>query len=60
MQWGSVSEFVAMGGYGLYVWTSFGLTALCMLWEVLSLRRRYAAAKTGNDESLRDRCMEPR
>ena len=24
MQWGSVSEFVAMGGYGLYVWTSFG------------------------------------
>ena len=28
MQWGSVAEFFAMGGYGLYVWTSFGVTAL--------------------------------
>ena len=47
MQWGSVSEFVAMGGYGLYVWTSFGVTALCMLWEVLALWRRHAAARAG-------------
>ena len=44
MQWGSVSEFVAMGGYGLYVWTSFVATALCMVWEVLALWRRRAAA----------------
>jgi heme exporter protein D len=44
MQWGSLSEFLAMGGYGLYVWTSFGATALCMVWEVVSIRRRYAAA----------------
>ena len=31
MQWGSLAEFFAMGGYGLYVWTSFGATALCMV-----------------------------
>ena len=31
MQWGSATEFFAMGGYGLYVWTSFGATALCMV-----------------------------
>ena len=43
MKWGSVSEFLAMGGYGFYVWVSFGTTALCMIWEVLSLRRRQAA-----------------
>ena len=29
-----------MGGYGLYVWGSFGLTALLMLVEVVSLRAR--------------------
>jgi heme exporter protein D len=43
MQWGSVSEFFAMGGYGLYVWVSFGVTALCMLGEVLAVWRRHAA-----------------
>lgn len=40
MMWGSVSEFLAMGGYGFYVWLSFGATAICMIWEVLALRRR--------------------
>jgi heme exporter protein D len=44
-----------MGGYGLYVWTSFGVTALCMLWEVLALRRRHAAAIAGTRESIQDR-----
>ena len=24
MQWNSAAEFFAMGGYGLYVWPSFG------------------------------------
>ena len=28
MQWNSVSEFFAMGGYAFYVWGSFGATAL--------------------------------
>ncbi len=37
MQWGSVSEFFAMGGYGLYVWPSFGAAALCMGGEILAL-----------------------
>ena len=25
MNWGSLSEFLAMGGYGLYVWGSYGV-----------------------------------
>ena len=37
MQWNSASEFFAMGGYGLYVWGSFGVTALVLAGEVLSL-----------------------
>jgi heme exporter protein D len=26
MSWGSVAEFLHMGGYGLYVWGSYGVT----------------------------------
>jgi heme exporter protein D len=40
MQWNSVSEFFAMGGYALYVWGSFGATALVMLIELLLIRSR--------------------
>ncbi|MCX7179698.1 MAG: heme exporter protein CcmD [Proteobacteria bacterium] len=40
MQWNSVGEFFAMGGYGFYVWGSFGVTALAMLIEPLLLRKR--------------------
>ena len=44
MQWGSPSEFFAMGGYGFYVWISFGATAVCMVWEVVVLRHRHKMA----------------
>ena len=40
MQWNSVSEFFAMGGYGLYVWGSFGACAILMIVEPLLARRR--------------------
>ncbi|MDH4237032.1 MAG: heme exporter protein CcmD [Nitrospira sp.] len=43
MYWESVGDFLAMGGYGLYVWTSYIVTALCMVWEILALWRRRAA-----------------
>lgn len=36
----SFSEFLQMGGYGLYVWASFGATALLMVAEPLILRNR--------------------
>ena len=36
-----MSEFFHMGGYALYVWGSFGMTAVLMLAEpVLLLNRR--------------------
>ena len=52
MQWNSLNEFLAMGGYGVYVWPSFGVTALCLIWEVLILRRRHAAARTALSQSV--------
>jgi heme exporter protein D len=39
MQWGSVSEFFAMGGYGLYVWGAYAATALVIGAEVVTLIR---------------------
>ena len=40
MIWASGAEFIAMGGYGLYVWGSFGVTALVLLFEVWTLRAK--------------------
>lgn len=58
MNWSSASEFFAMGGYGFYVWGSFGMTALVMLGELVGLRLRRKAllramkdGQDGQDES---------
>mgnify|MGYP001371783766 FL=1 len=42
MNWGSVDAFVAMGGYGLYVWGSYLVTAAGLAIEIALLvaRRR--------------------
>jgi heme exporter protein D len=40
MHWNSISEFLAMGGYALYVWGSFGITFLAMAIEVWLLNKR--------------------
>lgn len=44
MQWNSLAEFFSMGGYALYVWGSFGLTALVMLMEPLIVKQRQSQA----------------
>ena len=51
MTWGSASEFFAMGGYGLYVWGSFGVVALCMAADALMAIGRYRAAHASNSEN---------
>jgi len=44
MNWNSASEFFAMGGYGLYVWGSYGVSVLAIAIELWSLRARRARA----------------
>ena len=44
MIWNSWSEFWAMGGYGLYVWGSFGVTALCVALEMIWVKNARAQA----------------
>ena len=46
MQWGSVSEFLAMGGYGLYVWGAYAVTAVVIAAEVVILKRRGRTLRT--------------
>ncbi len=44
MNWHSASEFFAMGGYGLYVWGSYAVTALVVVVEPwMAARRRRLA-----------------
>ena len=45
MNWSSWSEFVAMGGYGFYVWGSFGVSAVVIVAEIVSLRARRKALR---------------
>jgi heme exporter protein D len=44
MNWASASDFFHMGGYGLYVWGSYLMTALALAVEPwLAARRRRRA-----------------
>ena len=46
MIWSSWNDFWAMGGYGLYVWGSFGVTALCVALEMIWVKNARAQALT--------------
>ncbi len=39
MEWASWEAFWAMGGYGLYVWGSYGAVLAGILIEIILLRR---------------------
>ncbi len=49
MMWASWSEFFSMGGYGVYVWGSYGMTLICIVGELFFLRsrRRTSLSQTG-------------
>jgi heme exporter protein D len=45
LHWSSLADFLAMGGYGLYVWGSFGMTALVVAAELWAVRARRNAVQ---------------
>jgi len=47
VNWSSLSDFVAMGGYGFYVWGAYLVTAAVIAAEVLALVARHRAARGG-------------
>jgi heme exporter protein D len=44
MNWNSLGEFFNMGGYGLYVWGSYGAWALATAIELAAAKRRRTKA----------------
>lgn len=44
--WNSPAEFFAMGGYGLYVWGSFGVCAVAFALEPWLVRLRHSSIVT--------------
>jgi heme exporter protein D len=41
----SVADFLAMGGYGFYVWGAYAVTAILVAAEVIAVRSRFRAAR---------------
>jgi heme exporter protein D len=54
MNWGSASEFFAMGGYGLYVWGSYAVALVCMLGEPLMAAARHKRARSNALQTAED------
>ena len=50
MSWGSVSAFLAMGGYAGFIWGSYAVTAACFALEIVLLiarQRRLRSTSSG-------------
>jgi heme exporter protein D len=41
----SMADFFAMGGYGLYVWGAYAVTAILVVTEIIAVRSRLRAAR---------------
>ena len=50
-----MSDFLSMGGYGVYVWSSYAVFALMLLWDGLapSIRARRLRRELGRREQRR-------
>jgi heme exporter protein D len=56
MNWNSWQEFLAMGGYGFYVWGSYGVTLVLIVVELAALagrRKRSSGARQSGKNGLR-------
>jgi len=60
MIWNSWNDFWAMGGYGLYVWGSFGVTALCIAVEMVWVKhaRENALTQVANELAAKTNSKE--
>jgi len=55
MNWGGWNNFWAMGGYALYVWGSYAVTAALIAAEIVLLRMRRRNALDALKQSARQR-----
>ncbi|MGE0100288.1 MAG: heme exporter protein CcmD [Hydrogenophaga sp.] len=57
MNWTDLRDFLDMGGYGLYVWGSMGMTAAVVVAELLllRLRRRLLVREASDTQAIGER-----
>ena len=53
IHWNSFADFLAMGGYGFYVWGSFGATVLIMAIEPILVARNRKTTITRLQRQMR-------
>lgn len=58
MIWQSASEFWAMGGYGVYVWGSMGVSAALLALEVWLARRGRSQALDAVCEAMEAQALD--
>jgi heme exporter protein D len=54
-----MATFFAMNGYGFYIWSAYGVTALALVIELLALRSRRRAVLAEARLSGPDEASEP-
>ena len=47
-----MNDFLAMGGYGAYVWTSYGLAAIVLVWTIRSALEAHRDARHRAERAL--------
>ena len=55
MNWHSFADFADMGGYALYVWGAYLMTAAALGWEAVMLQQRRRRAVQALRERLQER-----
>ncbi len=60
MTWSSPTEFLAMGGYGAYVWGAMGMSiiAVCAEQMLLGLRRRSALLQAVREQRMQKKAVQ--
>jgi heme exporter protein D len=55
VSFGSLGEFLAMGGHGLYVWLSYGVALIMVIYNVVSVQiRQRRFFREAQDQDRRD------
>ena len=54
MQWGSVENFLEMGGYGFFVWGSYAVCAAVIVLDIVTarVRRKRALSEVARESRL--------
>ncbi len=50
----AIRDFIALNGYGAYVWPAFGVAALVLAWMAIDTLRRLRASESLLDDMQKD------